>query len=222
MRVPEHDGVPLLAQHVVDADVLRVERGGRRGRCCSRSRGRRRTRPSRSCRGARAERAAGRGRRDEVDAAPPSVTPAWLEARRGLRQRCTTRCRRGRRSGGEHDERRTIGKSRITARQCTGGQRVHRAAGYRLAAVSAADERLEQLRAARRPGRPEPPAGADARHQRADRACAARPRDRARGLRRGRPLRRRPLHRPARAPRAHRAGAPTSCSASRRRGSSSG
>ena len=43
-----------------------------------------------------------------------------------------------------------------------------------------------ELRAARRPGRAEPPAGPDARDQRPRRARAARARDRARGLRRRR------------------------------------
>ena len=58
--------------------------------------------------------------------------------------------------------------------------------------------------------------------QRADRARAARARDRARGVCGRRALRRRPLLRPARAPRAHRAAPTTTSSATRRRGSSSG
>ena len=77
-----------------------------------------------------------------------------------------------------------------------------------------------QLCASRRPGRAESAAGADARDQRPDRARTARPRDRARGLRGRSRVRRRALRRPARPARAHRTGRTTTCSATRRPGSS--
>src|SRR6476659_613835 len=107
-----------------------------------------------------------------------------------------------------HEARSSTARTRtatsLTARQCTGEPgAVH----PRLAIVSRrARGRREtrEIRAAGRPGRSQPPAGADARHQRADRARTARARDRPPGLCGGRPLRRRPLLGSARAAGAYR------------------
>ena len=156
------------------------------------------------------ERAAGRRVRDEVGrlgdrlraAGQPSEDRRLVaclgvqSASRPIRTRTGRARRRRRRACDEPLHGSASLRSTPASRQVDAG-------GYRSAPCPTADDRLRKYAAARRQGRPEPAARPDAGGQRARRARAVRARDRARGVRGGRIVRRRPVRRPARAPRAH-------------------